>query len=116
VYFFSCALREAKTKYPSLEKSVLAIVHMARRLRHYFQAYKVNVLTNQPVKEILDKHENLGRPEEWAIELGDHGISYLPRTTINSQILADFLFEGPKEESKEEIEVLEVEKASNDNE
>jgi hypothetical protein len=34
---------------------------------------------------------------KWAIELGEHDITYKPRVSIKGQALADFLVEIPKE-------------------
>ena len=41
--------------------------------------------------------KNVGRSAKWAIELGEHDISYRPRTRIKGQALADFLLEIPDE-------------------
>ncbi|GKC02426.1 reverse transcriptase domain-containing protein [Tanacetum coccineum] len=46
-------LQGVELNYPALEKLVLALVHAARRLRRYFQAHTITVLTNTPIKQIL---------------------------------------------------------------
>jgi hypothetical protein len=94
VYFESRALKEAEVNYPHLEKSVLALVHASRRPRRYFQAYKVVILTDQPIKEILARPEKSGRLAKWVVELGEHDLEYQPRTTIKGQILVDFLIKN----------------------
>nr|KYP62768.1 Retrovirus-related Pol polyprotein from transposon 297 family [Cajanus cajan] len=43
VYFISRVLQDVETRYQHLEKTVLALVHTARRLRHYFQSHRVLV-------------------------------------------------------------------------
>ncbi|GJX95220.1 reverse transcriptase domain-containing protein [Tanacetum coccineum] len=43
-------LQGAELNYPSLEKLVLALFQAARRLRRYFQAHTIRVLTNTPIK------------------------------------------------------------------
>nr|KYP72687.1 Retrovirus-related Pol polyprotein from transposon 17.6 [Cajanus cajan] len=43
VYFISRVLQEAETRYQHLERTVLALVHTARRLRHYFQSHRILV-------------------------------------------------------------------------
>ncbi|KAD6454323.1 hypothetical protein E3N88_09029 [Mikania micrantha] len=86
VYFVSKVLKEAELKYPPLEKAVLTIVHTARRLRRYFQAYPIRVMTNQPLKDILAKPENSGRLAKWAVELGEHGLTYHPRVAIKAYV------------------------------
>ena len=42
--------------------------------------------------------EKTGRMTKWVIKLGEHDISYRPRTTSRGQILADFIAEVPEEE------------------
>ncbi|GKB11429.1 reverse transcriptase domain-containing protein [Tanacetum coccineum] len=63
------ALQGPEVNYPNLKKLALALVHIARRLRRYFQAHTICVLTDQPIRQVLLKPENLGRLAKWAIEL-----------------------------------------------
>ncbi|KAL0373188.1 UNVERIFIED_CONTAM: hypothetical protein Scaly_1000400 [Sesamum calycinum] len=79
IYYVSKVLNRAEFRYPSIERKALALVTTAR--------------TNTPLKQVLDKPEALGRLVKWAIELRKYNISYLPRTTIKAQALADFVFE-----------------------
>lgn len=53
IYYVSKALLDSETPYSTLEKLALALVTAARKLRSYFLAYKVIVLTNQPLQKIL---------------------------------------------------------------
>ncbi|MFS7989551.1 putative ribonuclease H [Helianthus anomalus] len=101
VYFFSKTLKLAETKYPPLEKLALALVQTARRLRRYFQAHPIQVVTDQPVKNVLEKPENSGRLAKWAVELGEHNITYVPRKAIKAQVLTDFLVEVPNQTIEE---------------
>ncbi|XP_027156054.1 uncharacterized protein LOC113756621 [Coffea eugenioides] len=94
VYYVSRALQGPETRYSPVEKLVLALVHAARKLRPYFQAHSIAVLTNQPLRQILTKPEVSGRMTKWAVELAEHDLSYRPRTAIKAQALADFLAEG----------------------
>nr|GEW23082.1 reverse transcriptase domain-containing protein [Tanacetum cinerariifolium] len=54
VYFVSRALQAPKLKYTPMEKLVLALVCAAKTLRRYFQAHPIVVITNQPIKQILE--------------------------------------------------------------
>ncbi|KAK1379936.1 hypothetical protein POM88_026680 [Heracleum sosnowskyi] len=65
----------------------------SRKLRPYFQAHKIEVLTNQPLRNILHSPQVSGRLIKWAIELGEFDIKYKPRTAIKAQALADFMVE-----------------------
>ena len=53
VYYVSKSLHEAEICYLLLEKAILAVVHGTRKLPHYFQAHTVVVLTQLPLKAIL---------------------------------------------------------------
>ncbi|GMH31256.1 hypothetical protein Nepgr_033099 [Nepenthes gracilis] len=50
---------------------VLALVYAARKLRPYFQSHRIVVLTDQPLKSILQKPETSDRLVKWAVELGE---------------------------------------------
>ncbi|GJU52937.1 reverse transcriptase domain-containing protein [Tanacetum coccineum] len=64
---------------PGLEKLILALVHTVRRLRRYFQAHLIRVLTDAPIKQTLINLDKLGRIAKWAIELGEHDIKFKGR-------------------------------------
>nr|GEV07993.1 reverse transcriptase domain-containing protein [Tanacetum cinerariifolium] len=98
IYFVSRALQTLEINYSSMEKLVLAVVHATRRLRRYFQAYPVVVITDQPIKQILSRLENTRRMLKWIFELEVFDITYRPRISIRGQILADFIAEKPDEE------------------
>ena len=59
-----------ETRYLELKKLVLALVVTSRKLRPYFQALSIEVLTNYPLRQVLQKPEALGKLLKWAIELG----------------------------------------------
>ncbi|KAL0428392.1 UNVERIFIED_CONTAM: hypothetical protein Slati_3014000 [Sesamum latifolium] len=71
----------------------LALVITARKLRPYFLSYPMRVRTNTTLKQVLGKPKASGQLVKWAIELNEYDISYLPRTTIKAQALADFMSE-----------------------
>ncbi|GJX00535.1 hypothetical protein Tco_0184448 [Tanacetum coccineum] len=89
---------ESSILEPSLLKLILALVHAARRLRRYFQAYTITVLTNTPIKQILTRPEKTGRVAKWAIKLGEHDIVFLRRE--EKETSADFLVEIPSEDNE----------------
>ncbi|GJV54722.1 reverse transcriptase domain-containing protein [Tanacetum coccineum] len=51
IYFVSRALRGPEVNYTSMEKLVLAPVHASKRLKRYFQAHPIIVVTDQPIKQ-----------------------------------------------------------------
>ncbi|GJS49907.1 reverse transcriptase domain-containing protein [Tanacetum coccineum] len=102
VYFVSRALRGPEINYTPMEKLVLALLSASRRLKRYFQAHTIVVITDQPIKQLLSKSEISGRMLKWKFELEGYDIQYRPRTSIKGQILADFIVERPDEESPDE--------------
>nr|GFA40460.1 reverse transcriptase domain-containing protein [Tanacetum cinerariifolium] len=48
---------------------------------------------DQPIKKVISKPDASGRLQKWSILLGEHNISYRPRTAVKGQILADFIIE-----------------------
>ncbi|KAI5338860.1 hypothetical protein L3X38_018132 [Prunus dulcis] len=86
-------LSSAELRYPPLEQLALALVVSARRLRPYFQAHGIKVLTNQPLRQVLQKPEISGRLIKWAIELGEFDIQFVPRPAEKGQAVADFISE-----------------------
>ncbi|GJS23557.1 reverse transcriptase domain-containing protein [Tanacetum coccineum] len=97
VYFVSRALQGPKLNYTPMEKLVLALVFAAKRLRRYFQAHPIAVITDQPIKQIISRPNVAGRLQKWSVVLGEHNIMYRPRTSVKGQILADFLVEKSDE-------------------
>ncbi|XP_024028293.1 uncharacterized protein LOC112093654 [Morus notabilis] len=93
VYYTSKRLLDAETRYPQMEELALALVVTARKLRHYFQAHSIQVLTNHPLRQVLQKPDASGRLLKWSIELSQFDIDYKPRTAIKGQALADFVAE-----------------------
>ena len=69
VYFVSRAFRGAEERYPQIEKLALALMTATRKLKPYFQAHVIVVLTDQPLKKAMSSPEAAGRMAFWAIEL-----------------------------------------------
>nr|GEV81719.1 reverse transcriptase domain-containing protein [Tanacetum cinerariifolium] len=53
VYFVSRVMHAPELNYTPMEKLVMALVCAAKRLRRYFQAHPIVVITDQPIKQIL---------------------------------------------------------------
>ncbi|XP_025684690.1 uncharacterized protein [Arachis hypogaea] len=93
VYFISRVLQPTETRYPKIEQLALALVTIARKLRHYFQSHTIIVRTDQPLRQILTRLELAGRLIKWSVELSEFDIQYESRKTLKSQVLADFISE-----------------------
>ena len=82
-----------------MEKLAFTLVTVARKLKLYFQAHTVNVLTDKPLRRAMSNPEATGRLALWAIELSEFDIQYRPRTAI-WQVVADFIAEFTHDEDK----------------
>ena len=66
-----------------MEKLAFALVTAAWKLKPYFQAHIIIVLTDQPLKRAMSSPEAVGRMALWAIELSEFDIQYCSRTAMN---------------------------------
>ena len=76
-----------------MEKLAFALITASKKLRHYFQAHVINVMTDHPLKKAMNRLEAIGRLIQWAVELSEFDIRYQPRHAIKAQALADFIAE-----------------------
>ena len=100
VYYASRALRGAEERYPPMEKLAFTLVMAAHKLKPYFQAHTVVVLTDRPLRQAMSNPDAAGRLALWAIELSEFDIQYHPRTAIKGQVVADFIAEFTHDEDK----------------
>ncbi|GJV65888.1 reverse transcriptase domain-containing protein [Tanacetum coccineum] len=100
---YLAAAIEVFINYTPMEKLVLALLSASKRLKRYFQAHTIVVITNQPIKQLLSSSEISGRMLKWKFELEGYDIQYRPRTAIKGQILTDFIVERPEEESTDDL-------------
>uniref|UniRef100_A0A2N9F1B6 Uncharacterized protein n=1 Tax=Fagus sylvatica TaxID=28930 RepID=A0A2N9F1B6_FAGSY len=103
VYYTSRALKGAEERYSNMEKLAFALLIASRKLRPYFQAHSIVVLTDYPLRKAMNKPDAAGRLIQWSIEMSEFDIDYRPRTAIKAQALADFIaeFTHPWEEEGE---------------
>jgi hypothetical protein len=90
VYYLSEVLTLSKQNYLHYQKVTYDVYMVARKLKHYFEEHPITVVSTTPLSEIIGCKDATGRVAKWVIELAAHTIQYKPRTTIKSQILADF--------------------------
>jgi hypothetical protein len=93
VYFISEVFSDSKICYSQMQKLVYAILMTKRKLRHYFDAHPITMVSKYPLGEIIQNPEAEGRVAKSALELMGQNITYAPRSAIKSQVLADFMAE-----------------------
>jgi hypothetical protein len=91
VYYISDVLSETKARYPQIQKLIYTVVLARRKLRHYFEAHPITVVSSFPLREIIRNLDASGRIAKWSVELMGETLTYAPRKTIKSQILTDFI-------------------------
>jgi hypothetical protein len=96
VYFITEVLSESKVRYPAVQKLLYPILITSRKLHYYFDVYKITVITDFPLADILHNQDATGRISKWVVELGALSIDFKPRTAIKSQALVDFMAEWRK--------------------
>ena len=61
VYYTSQAFQGVEAIYPRIEKLAFALVIVSRKLRPYFQAHTILVMTNQPLRKAMGRPDVAGR-------------------------------------------------------
>jgi hypothetical protein len=91
VYYISEVLHDAKTKHLEVHKLLFAVLIASRKLRHYFQAHKILVVTSYPLKVVLHNPNATGNIAKWAAELAEFELDFLSCHAVKSQALAYFV-------------------------
>ena len=68
MYYINRALKDTETRYLRAKKACLAIVYASQRLRHYFLAYEVWLMTKSHViKALLQQPILSSRISQWLL-------------------------------------------------
>jgi len=76
-----------------MEKLAFALMTIALKLKPYFQAHTMVVLTNKPLWRAMSNPEAAGRMALRVIELSKFNVQYHSRTAMKGQVVADFIVE-----------------------
>jgi len=96
LYYLSRTLVGAELKYSPIEKICLSLIFAIQKLRHYMQAYTVQVISKaDPIKYILSRPILNGRLVKWVVILKQYNLLYIPQRAIKRQTLVDFLADHP---------------------
>jgi hypothetical protein len=83
-YFISEVLSESKTRYFHIVKLAYALLVTSRKLKHYFQAHKIEVHTSSTLGEVLRNKEATSKIAKRPIELAAYYLEFKPRTAIKA--------------------------------
>ena len=99
VYYVSKTLKDAETRYPRIEKTCLVVIYASQRLKRYFSAHQILLVTkSHPIKTLLHQPLLTGRIAQWLVLLSQYDIGLRTPKTIKSQTIADLLAQFPREE------------------
>ena len=74
-----------------MEKLAFVLITAARKLKPYFRAHTIVVLTDKPLRKAMSSLEVAGRMALWVMELSKFDIQYHPRTAVKGQVVANFI-------------------------
>ena len=89
IFYTSQRMTDAETRYSTLEKMALAVMTSARKLRPYFQSHLIIVLTNLPLRTVMQNSNHSGKLSKWAIELSEYDVTFQSKPAAKSHVLAE---------------------------
>ena len=99
VCYINRALKDGETRYPRSERAYLAIEYASQRLRHYFLAYEVWLMTkSHAIKALLRQPILSGRISQWLLQLSQYDLKVGTPKIVKSQAIVDLLAQFPGEE------------------
>ena len=92
VYYLSKKFLPYEEKYDLVEKMFLIIIQAIRKLRHYFQSYKIQVISKIYLLRYLFQVPALtGKISHWLVLLTEFDIEYIITKVIKGRAVAKFL-------------------------
>jgi hypothetical protein len=88
IYYISEVLHDAKIRYLEVHKLLYAVLIASRKLRHYFHAHKISVVTSYPLKVVLHNPNVTRNIVKWATELAEFELDFVLHHVVKSQVLA----------------------------
>ncbi|XP_059277852.1 uncharacterized protein LOC132032053 [Lycium ferocissimum] len=96
LYYLSRMMTPNELKYSPIEKLCLALVFSIQKMKHYFQAHVVRLISKaNPIKFVMSKPVLSDRLARWYLQFQQFEIVYVPQKAVKGQALADFLADHP---------------------
>ncbi|XP_027086502.2 uncharacterized protein [Coffea arabica] len=92
LYYLSRMMTPNELNYSPIEKLYLALIFVIQKLKHYFQAHTIRLISkSNPIKYVMAKPVLSDRLARWYLQFQQFEIIYVPAKAVKGQILADFL-------------------------
>ncbi|XP_060183015.1 uncharacterized protein LOC132612963 [Lycium barbarum] len=96
LYYLSRMMTPNELKYSPIEKLCLALVFSIQKMKHYFQAHVVRLISKaNPIKFVMSKPVLSDRLARWYLQFQQFEIVYVPQKAVKGQAFADFLADHP---------------------
>ena len=96
LYYLSRMMTPNELKYAPIEKLCLALIFAIQKLKHYFQAHTVHLISKaNPIKYVMSRPVLSDRLARWYLQLQQFEIVYIAQKAVKGQALADFLADHP---------------------
>ncbi|XP_009784278.1 uncharacterized protein LOC107783815 [Nicotiana tabacum] len=96
LYYLSRMMTPNELKYSPIEKLCLALGFAIQKLKHYFQAHVIRLVSRaNPIKFVMSKLVLNDRLARWYLQFQQFEIVYIPQKAVKGQALADFLAYHP---------------------
>ena len=95
-YYLSKLFNEAEKKYTTMKKTCAGVVWVAQKLKHYFLAHEVHLITKMdPIRYLLEKPMLTERLVRWQSFLSQFDITYMTQKVIKGYAIAEHLAHLP---------------------
>ncbi|XP_070021985.1 uncharacterized protein [Nicotiana sylvestris] len=92
LYYLSRMMTPNELNYSQIEKLYLELVFSIQKVKHYFQAHVVRLVSKaNPIKFVRSKPGLSDRLARWYLQFQQFEILYIPQKVVKGQALADFL-------------------------
>ena len=70
IYYVSKTLRDTETRYPKIKRACLVVIYASQRLKQYFSAHQILLVTkSHPIKALLHQPFLTGMIAQWLVLL-----------------------------------------------
>ena len=92
MYYLSKKFLPYEEKYDLVEKTCLIMIWATKKLRHYFQSYKIHTVSKiDPLRYLFQVPTLTGKMSRWLVLLTEFDIEYITTKFIKGRAVAEFL-------------------------